>query len=232
MMGRISIAIDGPAGSGKSTAARLLAERLGYVYIDTGAMYRAITLKALREGIPPTDAARLTELAERTKLWVRGTRPGPNGVRRCHLEMDGEDVSEEIRSAPVTHAVSPVSAVSGVRRALVRQQRAMARRGGVVMDGRDIGTVVLPSAELKVFLQADLAERIRRRLLEIAARGLAPSKEDVRRQIEERDYIDSHREDSPLRAAPDAVVLDTTGLTVVEVLDRLLALARERGASP
>ena len=143
-MGRISIAVDGPAGSGKSTAARMLAERLGYIYIDTGAMYRAITLKALREGIAPADADRLTALAERTTLRIRGTRPGPNGVPQCHLEMDGEDVSEEIRSAPVTHAVSPVSAVSGVRRALVREQQAMARGGGVVMDGRDIGTVVLP----------------------------------------------------------------------------------------
>ena len=229
-MRRISIALDGPSGSGKSTVARMLAERLGYIYIDTGAMYRAITLKALREGIAPADADHLAILAERTALRILGTRPGPNGVPQCHLEMDGEDVSEEIRSAPVTHAVSPVSTISGVRRALVRQQQSMARDGGVVMDGRDVGTVVLPHAELKVFLQADLAERIRRRQLELAAKGQSPAAEDVRRQIEERDYIDSHREDSPLRAAPDAVTLDTTRLTVAEVLERLLSVAGERGA--
>ena len=229
-MGKICIAIDGPAGSGKSTAARMLAERLGYIYIDTGAMYRAITLKALREGIAPMDAEPLTGLAERTVLRILGTRQGPNGVPQCHLEMDGEDVSEEIRSAPVTNAVSPVSAVSGVRRALVCQQQAMARGGGVVMDGRDVGTVVLPGAELKVFLQADPAERIERRRRELAAKGLTVTEDEVRRQIEERDYLDSHREDSPLRAAPEAVILDTTRLSVDAIRDRLLELARERGA--
>jgi len=226
----ISIAIDGPAGSGKSTAARMLAEKLGYFYIDTGAMYRAITLKALREKIGLAAADRLTELADRTTLRILGTRPGANGVPQCHLEMDGEDVSEEIRGAAVTHAVSPVSAVSGVRRALVRQQQAMAGQGGVVMDGRDIGTVVLPRAELKVFLEADVDERIRRRRLEFAAKGFSPEVAEVRRQIEERDFIDSNRADSPLQAAPDAVRFDTTGLSIDEVLAKLLVLARERGA--
>ncbi|MGE5551669.1 MAG: (d)CMP kinase [Bacteroidota bacterium] len=229
-MGGIRIAIDGPAGSGKSTAARLLAEKLGYIYIDTGAMYRAITLKALREGIDPGAADALTALAGRTKLRILGTRPGAGGAPICHLEMDGEDVSEEIRGAAVTHAVSPVAAVSGVRRALVREQRAMAQRGGVVMDGRDIGTVVLPDAELKVFLVAGLEERIRRRLAELQAKGLSPSMDDVRRQIVERDHIDSHRADSPLRPAADAVLLDTTELTIEAVMEELLALSRERGA--
>ncbi|NLG83404.1 MAG: (d)CMP kinase [Firmicutes bacterium] len=229
-MRRISIAIDGPAASGKSTAARMLAERLGYIYIDTGAMYRAIALKALRTGTPLDAVEALTALADRTELRILGTRPAADGTSLCHLEMDGEDVSEEIRTPAVTHAVSPVSAISGVRRALVRQQRAMAAAGGVVMDGRDIGTVVLPRAELKVFLQADLKERIRRRRAELANRGIFLDEEEVRRQIEERDYLDSHRADSPLRPAPDAVVLDTTRLTVEEVLARLLALAREKGA--
>lgn len=229
-MARISIAIDGPAASGKSTAARMLAERLGYVYIDTGAMYRAIALKALRAGVPLDAAEALTALADRTELRILGTRPGADGIPLCHLEMDGEDVSEEIRTPAVTHAVSPVSAVSGVRRALVRQQRAMAAQGGVVMDGRDIGTVVLPGADLKIFLQADLAERIRRRRSELAARGIVLDEGEVRRQIEERDYLDSHRSDSPLRPAPDAIVIDTTALSIEEVLARLLALAREKGA--
>lgn len=224
------MAIDGPAGSGKSTAARLLAARLGYIYIDSGAMYRGITLKALREGIDLADEEALTALANRTRLRILGTRPGRDGVPLCHLEMDGEDVSEEIRRPEVTHAVSPVSAVPGVREALVRQQREMARAGGVVMDGRDIGTVVLPQAELKIYLDADLAERIRRRRAELAAKGIAASEEDVRRQIEERDYIDSHRPVSPLRQAADAIHLDTTGLSIDEVQDRLAALARERGA--
>lgn len=229
-MKRINIAIDGPAGSGKSTAARMLAESLGYIYIDTGAMYRAITLKALREGIDLEDAASLTELANRTSLRILGTKPGPDGAPLCHILMDGEDVSGEIRGPAVTHAVSPVSAVSGVRRALVEQQREMAKVGGVVMDGRDIGTVVLSGAELKIFLQADLDERIRRRRKELAAKGLASSEDEVRRQIEERDRIDSTRADSPLRAASDAIVLDSTRLSIEGVLARLLELARERGA--
>ncbi len=229
-MGRIRIAIDGPAGSGKSTMARMLAERLGYIYVDTGAMYRAVALAALRRGIGIADAAGLTKLADGLELRIMGTRPGANGVPICHLLADGEDVSEAIRSSAVTDAVSPVSAVSGVRKALVRQQRVMAAAGGVVMDGRDIGTVVMPDAELKVFLVAALEERVERRLRELRSKGLNPSREEVRRQIEERDHIDSHRADSPLRPADEAVILDTTSLTIEAVLARLLALARERGA--
>lgn len=226
----IRIAIDGPAGSGKGTAARLLAARLGYVHIDTGAMYRAITLKAMREGIGPGEDEALADLAGRTELRFAGAEHGVDGAPACRLFMDGEDVSGEIRGAAVTNMVSPVSAVPGVRRILVRLQQELARDGGVVMEGRDIGSTVLPDAELKIYLDADPEERARRRCLEESRKGLRPEKEEIRRQIERRDHLDSHRAVSPLRPAPGAIVIDTTQLSIDEVVDRLLALARERGA--
>jgi cytidylate kinase len=224
----IAIALDGPAGSGKSTIAQLLARRFNYTYIDTGAMYRAITFKALQCGLILTDSAQLTDLAEQTEIVLK-----PNSTAdsfTLQVLLDGADVSEAIRSLAVTNQVSVVAAVSGVRQALVKQQQKMARQGGVVMDGRDIGTVVLPKAELKVFLTASVAVRGQRRWLELQAKGVSVELTELIGQIERRDYLDSNREVDPLRQASDAILLDTSALTIDEVVDRLAELAKERGA--
>ncbi len=224
----ISIALDGPAGSGKSTVARTVAVKLGYQYIDTGAMYRAITLKALKNQIPIDDESRLTELAANTVIRFKyiGTGDQP----QLRVIMDGVDVSEEIRSLEVTNNVSAVSAVAGVRKALVKLQRGMAEEGGVVMDGRDIGTVVLPNAELKIFLTASVEERSKRRWLELKTKGVEVPLEELEQQIRKRDEFDSNRAVDPLRQAEDAILLDTTHLSIDEVTDRIVALALAKGA--
>ncbi|WP_199615039.1 (d)CMP kinase [Paenibacillus alkalitolerans] len=217
---KINVAIDGPAGAGKSTVARMVAERLGYVYVDTGAMYRAVTLKALREGVPDDERERLTALAEKTdiRLVVH-----PDGQR---VMMDGEDVTEQIRSAEVTSRVSAVAAVPALRSVLVALQRAMAEDKGVVMDGRDIGTNVLPQAEVKVFLTASVRVRAERRWKEIKGKQPGVTLESLMDAIEKRDRSDSERETSPLRRADDAVEIDTSNLHIDEVVDRILALCR------
>lgn len=224
----ISIALDGPAGSGKSTIARAVALKFGYQYIDTGAMYRAITLKALKNKIPVDDESRLTELAANTTINFKyiGTGDQP----QLRVIMDGVDVSEAIRSLEVTDNVSAVSAVAGVREALVKLQRSMAEEGGVVMDGRDIGTVVLPNAELKIFLTASVAERSKRRWLELKAKGVEVPLEELEQQIRKRDQFDSNRAVDPLRQAEDAILLDTTDLSISEVTDRIVELALAKGA--
>lgn len=227
-MNKISIALDGPAGSGKSTVAKLVAKRFGYTYIDTGAMYRAITLKALQNQINLNDEKKLTELAENTNIVLQYDFLGL--VPILHVIMDDKDISEEIRSLEVTNNVSVVAAVAGVREALVRLQQNMAKLGGVVMDGRDIGTVVLPKAELKVFLTASVEERSRRRQAELKIKGIEVDLAEMIAQIEKRDYIDSHREVNPLRQAPDAVLLDTTHLNIDEVVDSIVEMAVKRGA--
>lgn len=213
------IAIDGPAGAGKSTIAKAVAERLGYTYIDTGAMYRAVALAALRGAVAEDDAANLEKIAAAVDIDMRVE----NGVNRIFL--DGEDVTAAIREPQVGAMASPVSAVGGVREQLVAAQRKLAERGCVVMDGRDIGTVVLPDADCKIFLTADLEERVERRFAELAAKGLDTSREAVRDDISTRDWRDSHRENSPLKQADDAVLLDSTGMTIEQVLARVLALA-------
>ncbi|MCL1906016.1 MAG: (d)CMP kinase [Clostridiales bacterium] len=213
------IAIDGPAGAGKSTVAKLVAAHLDYLYIDTGAMYRAVALMALRRGMAVDDAAALTDLAR--KICIELVNEG--GQYRVYC--DGEDVSGYIRTAEVGNAASPVSAVAGVREALVSQQQRLGARGRVVMDGRDIGTKVLPQAECKVFLTASPAERARRRALELAAKGQNVDEEQVRRDMEERDKRDSSRAVSPLVQAKDAVLLDTEGLSIEQVAERILKLA-------
>ncbi|MBQ2888582.1 MAG: (d)CMP kinase [Firmicutes bacterium] len=213
------IAIDGPAGAGKSTIAKALAEQLGYIYIDTGAMYRAVALTAIRAGVAVDDAPALTALAAKIELDMRAE----GGVNRILLGQ--EDVTEAIRQPEVGAAASPVSAVAGVREHLVAQQRKLAARGNVVMDGRDIGTVVLPDADCKIFLTASLDERVNRRYEELRAKGLATTREAVHEDISTRDYRDSHRETSPLKQAEDAVLLDSTGMSIEAVLAEVRRLA-------
>jgi CMP/dCMP kinase len=217
---RIIIAIDGPAGSGKSTVARRLAARLGYVYIDTGAMYRAVALWALRQGIDPADGYRMGPLAQAAAITFE---PGTARIR-----LNGEDVSEAIRTPRVSEASSVVASLPGVRRELVAKQRAMAESDSVVMEGRDIGTVVFPEAEIKVFLDAGESERVRRRLEELQASGSAPAGEDIARQIRTRDQRDRGRAEAPLMQAPDAVYLDSSGLGIEQVEEKILELVRKR----
>lgn len=218
MTKRIIIAIDGPAGAGKSTTARRVAERLGYLYIDTGAMYRAVTLAALQQKVPLTEAG-LRPVLDRIDVRLVHTAQG----QRTYV--DGHDVSDAIRQPDVTNAVSLVAALSVVRRALVEMQRSIASGGGVVMDGRDIGSVVFPGAEVKIYLVADADERVRRRLAEAQRQGIAVDEAEVRRQILERDRIDSQREDSPLVRPDGAVEVDTTSLTIDEQVDRITVIA-------
>jgi cytidylate kinase len=247
---RIIIALDGPAGSGKSTTARLVAERLGYVYIDTGAMYRALTLAALREeaelsdeGMRPLLSKYAVRLAiEPAPLFASATSSDAEQasvtLQRTYLEQSvngstrSEDVSEEIRSQDVTMRVSAVSALVSVRAALIEQQRRIGAAGGVVMDGRDIGTVVFPQAELKVFLIASVEERARRRLRELEEKArqhpsfTVPTFEELCKQLQERDRQDSERHISPLRKADDAVEIDTSNLSIEEQTNRIIALAQ------
>jgi cytidylate kinase len=206
-LSRVRVAIDGPAGVGKTTTARSLAGELGLLYVDTGAMYRAVAVRAARAGVSPDDAIGATRQAEGAEVRLE---TGPDGEVRVLL--DGEDVTAEIRTAAASDGASRISIHAGVRDAMVHWQRKMARGGGVVMEGRDIGTVVLPEAEAKIFLTASSEERARRRHQELRGRGENPSFESVLRDIRERDARDQGREVSPLRPAPDAVVLDCTAL--------------------
>lgn len=225
---KISIAIDGPAGSGKSTIAKAVASKFGYIYIDTGAMYRAITLKALHNNILLTDSIKLTNLADKTLIRLENELLGQE--TRLHVVMDDTDVSEEIRSLEVTNSVSIVAAVAGVREAMVKLQRKMAQNGGVVMDGRDIGTVVLPKAELKIFLTASVTERSKRRWLELKGKGIEVDLQVLEEQIRQRDFYDSHREIDPLCQAKQAILLDTTSLNIDQVVAKVIELAIVKGA--
>ena len=217
-----TLAIDGPAGSGKSTTARLCAERLGFRHLDTGAMYRALTLKALRTGTIIANPRPLFALLQRTSVTVAWDRRG------MRTFLDGKDVSQEIRSPEVSALVSEVSAISTVRRRLVVEQRRVAAGQAVVCEGRDIGSVVFPDADLKIFIECDAAERARRRQLELAEQGVRTGRMAVLANLAKRDRIDSGREVSPLRRMPDAVLIDTTHLTIEEQVDIVCDIAHRR----
>jgi CMP/dCMP kinase len=220
MSNRVVVAIDGPAGAGKSTIAKRVAAKLGAVYIDTGAMYRAIALAALRSGVDLTDADRLESLARGAEI-----RFEPGGSR---VLLNGEDVTDAIRRPEISPAASKVSAIPGVRRALVEKQRQMGAAGSVVMEGRDIGTVVFPNAEVKVFLDANPEVRAARRVRELEEKGPAPPAAEVAREIRERDHRDSTRADSPLTRAADSVLLDTTSMSLDQVEQAILEIVNTR----
>ena len=212
------IAIDGPAGAGKSTVAKIVAEKLGYTYIDTGAMYRAVAWKTLQQSSEATDEA-ILRAVEGIDVRLACTDSG------TRVTVDGTDVTGEIRTPEVTHIVSRVAALGPVREKMVELQRAMAADGAVVMDGRDIGTNVLPNADVKIFLTASVEERARRRYDEMVAKGYAVDFDELRNEIAARDKQDSERAISPLRQAEDAVLLDSTALTIDEVVARILELS-------
>jgi cytidylate kinase len=215
------IAIDGPAASGKSTLARLLAEELDYLYFDTGVMYRAVTWIALQRNLVIEDEAAITSLAQSIPIDVRP--PSEQDGRAYDVWVDGQDITWQIRRPEVDANVSPVSAYAGVRQALSAQQRRIGQRGRVVMVGRDIGTVVLPEAGLKIYLDASAEERARRRYKELVGRGEQAAYEQILAGVRRRDHIDSTREVAPLSIAKDAMILNSDGLSIVQVLE----LARE-----
>ncbi len=215
---QIIIAIDGPAGAGKSTIAKQVAQKLGYVYIDTGAMYRAVTWALLQTGRPFTEED-ATVMARNLPLVFR-----PHGGVN-QVFVGGTNVTDAIRTLDVSQNVSKIAAIGGVRTALVELQRKMGRQGGVVMDGRDIGTVVFPKAQLKIFLTATVQERARRRYQELTEKGMACDLKEMEKRIAERDALDENREISPLRCADDAVYLDSTSLSIPEVVAKILELA-------
>jgi CMP/dCMP kinase len=216
------IAIDGPAASGKSTLAERLARRIGYLYFDTGVMYRAVTLAGLSAGFPPGDEKRITELASEISIDVRP--PSRTDGRQYDVVVNGEDVTWEIRSEEVDASVSEISAYSGVRRAMTERQREIGKRGEVIMVGRDIGTVVLPEADLKLYLDASVEARARRRYEERQARGEDVDYDEILESMRIRDRIDSSRDVAPLHPADDAVIIDTTVLSIDETTDRALEL--------
>jgi CMP/dCMP kinase len=212
------VAIDGPSGAGKSTIAKRLAARLNFTYIDTGAMYRALALWAVRQGVDPSDMHRAEQLAIAADIELA---PG-------RISLNGEDVTEAIRRPEISNGASKISAIPGVRRAMVAKQREVGERASVVMEGRDIGTVVFPQADVKVFLDADPEERVHRRYVELAAKGETISEQQLAGEMRERDRRDTTRADAPLSQAPDAVYLDSTTLGIEEVVEAILKMIRAR----
>ena len=214
------VAVDGPSGAGKSTAAKALARRLGYTFIDTGAMYRALAWKALQNGVFLDDAAALQRLLQDTRIeLVDGGRS---------VLLDGADVTEALRTREVSAAASHVSVHPPVRREMVARQQRLGKDGGVVLDGRDIGSAVFPDAEVKFYVDAEPRARAERRLAELTIRGARPSVAEIERELLERDRKDSTRSDSPLTRTQDAVLLDTTGLTPEQVVEKMLEVVRSR----
>ena len=217
-MKRLIIAIDGPSGAGKGTISRTLAETLGYRHVDTGAMYRAVGWKAAHEGVPLDDEAAVSALAQRANLVVEG------GV----VTIDGHDVTREIRTPEIDRAATAVARLPKVREVLVARQRALGADGGVVMEGRDIGTVVFPNADVKIYLDASAEERARRRAADTAHSGSQAGQAAVAAAIDARDKADTTRTISPLAIAPDAVHIDTTGMPISGVVDQVMGLVRSR----
>ena len=222
-MKTISIAIDGPSGAGKSTLAKSVSKTLGYLYVDTGAIYRTIGYAAFSKGVAPKDGEAVAALLPELEI---GLHYGEDGLQ--HMTLNGTDVTDQIRLPEISLYASAVSAHPAVRAHLLEMQRKLARENNVVMDGRDIGTVVLPDAEVKVFLTASAEERARRRMLELEERGTPEPYAAILRAIQERDWNDTHRDAAPLRQAEDAVLLDTTALDFVQSEDALLHIIRER----
>jgi cytidylate kinase len=219
MSKRIVVAIDGPAGAGKSTIARRLAGRLSFLYIDTGAMYRAVGLWALNRNTSLDDAHRLEQLAREARIELD---------RNSRVTLNGEDITGLIRTQQVADAASKVSAIGGVRRALLDKQRSYAEQHSVVMEGRDIGTVVFPNAEIKIFLDAGVEIRATRRLKELQDKGAAANYDEIAREIRDRDHRDRNRAEAPLIQAPDAIYLDSSNLSIEEVEEAILKIVRDR----
>jgi CMP/dCMP kinase len=215
---RVVVAIDGPAGAGKSTIAQRLASKLGFTYIDTGAMYRSVALWALRQNVDPGDMHRVEQLALAAELELS---PG-------RIKLNGEDVTDAIRTPEVTSAASRIAVIPGMRRAMVAKQRAIGERASIVMEGRDIGSIVFPDADVKIFLDAQPRERVHRRLLELQAKGEEVSESVLAEQMKERDRRDSTRADAPLSQAPDAIYLDSTALSIEDVEDAILKIVRAK----
>jgi CMP/dCMP kinase len=218
------IAIDGPAGAGKSTVAKILAKRLGFLYIDTGSMYRALTLKVLENNLPVNDESGISELASKMSLDLVNNPDGSLSVI-----LDGRDVSSAIRAPRITQLVSDVAKIKEVRQVLVKLQRELGLRGDCVLDGRDIGTVVFPQAEKKFFIDASAEVRVGRRFRELKGLGQNVAENDVAFDLANRDKIDSTREASPLRKAEDAIYIDTTNLSIEQVVERMLELVKLNG---
>jgi len=220
MKKRLTIAIDGPSGAGKSTVARSLAKRLGYLYIDTGAMYRVVALKARERLIPPEDESALRQLASSLSIAFMAE------AEEIHILCDGEDVTEAIRLPEISRLASDISKKKGVREALVQKQREMGRGGGVVLEGRDIGTIVFPDADVKFYLDADAEERGRRRFDELVKKGVEVNFKETLEEVKQRDHNDMYRVHSPLKKADDAVFIDSTHLSVEEVVEEMVRIMK------
>lgn len=221
-MKRFAIAVDGPAGSGKSTVAKMVARKLGIIYVDTGAMYRTVALHCTQENIPLEEEAAVVAALDGLNMRIQ---PDTDGQR---IFLNEEDVTAKIRTAEIGKGASVVAAYQKVRERMVELQQEMAREQSVIMDGRDIGTVVLPHAEVKIYLDADAGERARRRVGELEAKGETADFEEIKKMIIQRDYNDMHREHSPLKKAEDAISLDSTGMSIEEVLQAILDITAER----
>ncbi|GEP22697.1 MAG: (d)CMP kinase [Lentilactobacillus diolivorans] len=218
----LQVAIDGPASAGKSTVAKLVAKQFNYVYCDTGAMYRAITLKALQAGVSLDNVDEISKIVKSSKITFA---PSNDGQR---VFIDGDEITQEIRQEDVTNSVSAVAAIADVRKELSDQQKQIALNGGIVMDGRDIGSTVLPDAEVKIFLVASVEERAQRRYKENIQKGINTPLDELQLEIEARDYKDSHRKISPLTKAKDAIEIDTTSLSIEEVVSEIAKVVKNK----